>query len=369
MKTISLIAVRAIIARYLLLAIVLSAPSFACFSQEKENGIHIGIVYPLSTHGTFAGEYSNSFSLHAIAGLSREEKGFTWSGFANFIKEDAYGFQAAGFLNYIGGYAQGFKTAGFLNIYNSGLGFQNAGFANLAKSNVTGVQAAGFLNTAADMRGFQGAGFFNKAHRVRGAQAAGFINIADDVHGAQLGGFINIAKKVKGVQLAGFINIADSSDYPIGIINIVKNGEKSIGISTDDNLTTLVTFRSGGRKLYGIIGMGYNFENTKEVYALQSGLGARFFAGDKFRLNIQATVVHLENFKRGDFTKSSLSILPALRLHNKIELFAGPSINFVNTNSTEGRSLVDHFAWHDTTNKGHLHGLYVGYTGGIHWML
>jgi hypothetical protein len=353
----------------LLLVVMLSAYSFTCFSQDKENSVHIGLVYPLSTHGTSAREYSNVFSLHAIAGVSREETGFTASGFSNIIKGNAYGFQMAGFSNHVGGYAEGFLGAGFLNMYKSANGFQYSGFANLATGDVTGAQVSGFMNIAGDMHGFQGAGFFNKGRRVHGVQYGGFINIADDVKGAQLAGFINIAKKVKGVQFAGFINIADSSDYPIGIINLIKHGEKSIGISTDDNLTTLLSFRSGGRKLYGIIGIGYNFENSKEVFAVQTGFGAHVVSTRHFRLNTEATFVYLENFKKGEFEKYSLSILPAIKLTPRLEVFAGPSFNYVDTNSTEGKSLVDHYTWHDTNNEGQLRGIYVGYTGGVHWIL
>jgi hypothetical protein len=338
----------------------------AAMAKDKEHGVNVGLVYPLSTHGTQAGSYSNFFSLNAIAGVSREEKAFTMAGFSNIIREDAAGFQVAGFSNIIGGFADGFKAAGFINIYQSARGFQAAGFANLAKRDITGMQASGFINTVRDLNGFQAAGFINIADgNVYGTQAAGYINIAGDVRGSQLAGFINIAKKVKGVQVAGFINIADSSDYPIGIINIIKNGEKWLGVTTDDNLTTLLTFRSGGRKLYGIVGVGYNFENTKHVFAGQYGVGAHLLGTNTFRLNAEATVILLENFKRGEFTKFSLSVLPAVQL-GPLELFAGPSFNCVNTNTAEGRKLVDHYMWTDVNHSNRLNGLYIGYTAGLH---
>src|SRR5690606_22674579 len=132
------------------------------------------------------------------------------------------------------------------------------------------------------------AGFANfVVDSVTGSQFAGFINVAKDIKGTQFAGFINIARKVKGAQIAGFINIADSSDTPIGLLNIIKTGEKSIGVSVDDQLTTLVTFRSGGKILYGILGAGYNFENEKEQYAFEAGLGAHFFNGPRFRIHAE----------------------------------------------------------------------------------
>src|SRR5262249_49498222 len=135
------------------------------------------------------------------------------------------------------------------------------------------VQGSGFLNIARNVKGVQVAGYFNKACNVKGLQLAGYVNIADTVN-TQVSGFINIAKTAK-VQLSGFINIADSCDYPIGIINIVKKGEKSIGVSYDINNTTMLTFRSGGRVLYGIIGLGYNFNNRYEnLMTAEAGIGA-----------------------------------------------------------------------------------------------
>jgi hypothetical protein len=339
------------------------------FSQNKENAIHIGFVYPISNHGTQANEYTNVFSLHALAGLSHGEKGATIAGITNVITGDASGCQIAGISNHIGGFADGFKVAGLLNTYDRGRGFQLAGFANIAKSNVSGMQMAGFINTAHDRKGFQIAGFTNIAANVNGQQLAGFINTAEDVKGTQIAGFINVAKNVKGVQLAGFINIADSSDFPIGIINIIKTGEQTLGVSVDDNLTTLLAFRSGGKKMYGIIGLGQNLKNTKDIYSIQFGLGAHLISTNSFRLNTEATTVMLENFKKGSFTKYSLALLPAVKLSPRFEIFGGPALNLINTDTAEGKDLVNHYVWTHTSNHNHLSGVYVGYTAGIHMRL
>jgi hypothetical protein len=231
------------------------------------------------------------------------------------------------------------------------------------------MQLAGFLNTARDRKGFQLAGFSNIASNIKGQQLAGFINTAGDVKGSQIAGFINIAKKVTGVQLAGFINIADSSEYPIGIINIIKNGEQSIGVSTDDNLTTLLAFRSGGKKLYGIIGLGHNFKNTKDIYSIQFGLGAHLITTSRFRLNTELTSLMLENFKKGSFTKYSLALLPALTLGNRFEIFGGPTLNLINTDTKEGKDLVNNYIWDHTNRNDHLSGMYIGYTAGLHMRL
>ncbi|RZK38394.1 MAG: hypothetical protein EOO90_22440 [Pedobacter sp.] len=346
--------------------------------------MHFGLIYPLSTNGVHAPLDTNNLSIHLLAGVSAAEKGLTIAGFSNFVRYDAVGSQFAGFSNHIGGKADGAQFAGFANIYRKGNGIAFAGFANVA-GNVKGAQFAGFANVAKAVKGAQFAGFFNYAKAIDGPQFAGFMNIADrnvsesqisgfinkaeDVRGTQIAGFINIAKKVKGAQIAGFINVADSSDFPIGFINIVKNGEKSIGITTDETQTTMLSFRSGGRSLYGIIGIGYNFKNTDEVYAAELGLGAHFFSSNSFSLNTELVATTLESFKAGEYFKTSFRLMPSLKLFRTIGVFGGPNINFVTTNTHEGKSLYTRnlASWNNKWGNDY-NALYIGYTAGLHFI-
>ncbi|WP_423148329.1 hypothetical protein [Rubrolithibacter danxiaensis] len=396
-------------------AILLAAGLNVNAQNSIPDNIHIGIVYPISTHGNHAAADTNIFSLNLLGGVSSAEKGLTFSGLTNVILNNATGLQFAGISNHVGNRSEGFLFAGVANTYKEGNGMAFAGISNIASGKVEGAQFAGLLNTAADalaaqfagftnishnitgsqfggfanishdMTGSQFAGFINVAAKVKGSQFAGFSNIAGgkltgsqfsgflnkagDVAGSQFAGFINIAKNVKGAQLAGFINIADSSDSPVGLLNLIKHGEKSIGISTDDNLTTLVSFRSGGRSLYGILGAGYNFNNTEEVYAIEAGFGAHFFESRSFRLNTELAAVTLESFKTGEYFKGSLRLLPAVRLARYFELFGGPVFNYVNTNTGEGKSLTNHYfrTWTERP-EGSFQGLYIGYTGGFHFL-
>lgn len=265
--------------------------------------VNIGFVYPISTNGMQAKAYTNYFSLNVLAGLSGAETGVSLAGLSNIVLDSAAGIQIAGFSNHI-------------------------------------------------------------RNRASGVQLAGFANITGNSSGVQVAGFINIAKKVKGVQIAGFINIADSSDYPIAIFNFVRDGEKTIGVSTDETLTTLLTFRSGGRRLYGIAGLGYNHKGQRELAAWEAGLGAHLVSTTKFRLNVEVASVGLTDFKHGDGVKSSLRVLPVYRLGGHIELFAGPSFNYFQTKKGQGEDVVDHYMWSDR-NSHCFYGLFFGATGGI----
>lgn len=328
-------------------------------TEEKQSIGHIGLIYPLSTNGLQAPEYSNGFSIHAIAGVSGSERSFCASGVSNIIRHHARGAVLAGFSNHVGGNVEGVQAAGFLNT-NLGMvkGVQAAGFFNLA-GGIEGLQIAGFGNvTHKAKEGVQAAGFINVADSIH-SQAAGFVNVAKVVEGVQAAGFINVAREVKGVQISGFINIAEKSDFPIGIVNIIKNGEKAIGVTVDETATTLLTFRSGGRILYGIIGVGINPQDERTRYALEAGLGAHLPLAKSFRINAEAVHLGLTDFKKGNYAKASLRILPAYRFAQRVEVFGGPAISYAHFTRGKGEELVDHYLWSDKTSR-RMHGIYIG---------
>jgi len=349
--------------------------AFQTNAQEvKTTKAHFGFIYPLSTNGTHAPLDTNNLSIHLLAGVSSVEKGFSYAGLSNVVRNESYGVQIAGFSNHIGKQANGALFAGFLNTYRSAKGSQFAGFANLAQRNVEGAQFAGFINTTGgDMKGVQFAGFSNIARNISASQFAGFMNVAKDVNGSQFAGFINIAKKVKGAQVAGFINIAETSDSPIGIINIIKNGEKSIAATIDESQTSMLTFRSGGKNMYGIIGVGYNLKNKDEVYAFEAGLGAHFFKSKYFRLNMELTQTILESFEKGEYFKGTFRLLPAVKVAPWLEIFGGPSINFVSTNTVEGKALHPESddlvirTW-NRKNSDFKQSLHIGYQAGLQFV-
>jgi hypothetical protein len=222
---------------------------------------------------------------------------------------------------------------------------------------------AGFINVAKDVEGIQAAGFINKAKDVE-VQLAGFANVAHHVRGIQVAGFINVAKAVDGMQVSGFINIADSCDYPIGLINIMKKGEKAIGVSVDETQTVLVSFRSGGRVLYGIVGAGYNFKTNKSYYAQEAGIGAHLFTWRHFRINAEATTLVLTTFKEGVYLRSGVRIMPALTVGRRLEIFAGASFNEIHTTHHTHNEIIDNYIWSERSN-GHFNALYIGAMAGV----
>lgn len=283
----------------------------------SRNAADIGVVYPISSEGASSRHYTNTICLSLVYGISRNVSALALGGFGTIVKDSAHG-----------------------------------------------AQIAGFFNLAARVGGAQVAGFFNHASRMEGAQVAGFLNTATTVKGVQVAGFLNKATTVHGVQIAGLINIADSSDYPIGVLNFVRNGEKSIDLSVDETSTFLAAFRSGGRVLYGIAGIGYNGKDNHSLYALEAGIGAHIPVTPRFRLNVEATSLTMVNFKSGQYFKSSVGVFPAYRLGHHMEVFAGPTINWITWTKELGEGLGSAFLWSKTKGTD-FSGLSLGASGGI----
>lgn len=323
-------------------AVALSSMLFtansACAQRNDPAQANIGLIYPLSTNGTNAPRDTNNLSLNLLAGVSAGERGLSIAGVSNVIRGDAAVLQVAGLSNHIGKNANGLMIAGFINTYTQGKGTAIAGFTNIARNG-------------------------------SGTQVAGFLNKAGNVAGLQVAGFINVARRVKGAQI-GLINLADSAGTQLGIINLAKNNEKSIGISMDESESTLLSFRSGGNRFYGIVGLGGNFKNKKEKYAFQAGLGANLIREKAFSLKTELISSGLESFKGDEYYKSSFYLMPAFKITRSVEIFAGPSFNQVSTNNAEGRALIKNYITSWTRNAGNdFYGLYFGYTAGVRFSL
>lgn len=311
-----------------------------------------GLIYPISTNGAHAAEYSNAVSIQGLAGVSGEVRAAAVAGLANIVRRDAGGTVIAGLANLIDGNATGVQVAGVMN---------------RTSHDSKGAQVAGILNTSQNASGAQIAGIANISRgSVNGIQIAGLFNKASEVN-SQLAGLFNKATRIKGVQISGLLNIADSSDYPIGFINLIGNGEKSVGVSTDESLNTIAFFRSGGRVMYGIIGIGYNLSSSRHLYALQTGIGAHLLSsGHRFRLNVEASSLTLTDFKHGHAYRYSVTVLPELHLTDRLSVFLGPSANLI-LDYAHGSiaSVFPHYLWTTTGNSGHFIGGYVGATAGV----
>lgn len=318
--------------------------------ETKKSSVHISFFPPLSTHGTQASQYTNNFSFSVISGISRNENGFAFASVSNMIMNDARGVQFAGVFNYTG---------------NNARGLQFSGVTNIVRNNTTGLQFAGVMNLTQEMTGMQFAGVINKSEHVKGFQFAGVGNIAADVDGMQFGAVFNKARKVRGMQIGTILNIAEESDYPLGLINIIKNGDMGIGLTYSEAGSTVVSFRSGGRVLYGIVGIGFNHKAKKEKFVTEGGFGAHIPVVDWFRFNAELVGTSVTSFSDESVLHAGLRLLPSFKILPNLEIFGGPSLNYMTTNDPENHKdmFPKHNFWKKTKGD-RLSQLFLGYTVG-----
>lgn len=295
----------------------------AQMNQGKYVPFHFSFIPPLSSNGINASQYTNGASFSILAGMSANERNFTFASISNVIANEARGLQFAGISNYIGKQGQGVAFAGMTNI---------------TKGTYKGVQFAGLLNTS------------------------------KDITGLQFAGLLNIAGKVRGVQFAGLLNIAEESDCPIGLVNIVKRGEMGIALTYDILGNGIVSFRSGGKYTYGIIGFGYNHKlpgNNKTV--AEAGYGVHIPCYSWFQINNEFKVTSTATSDK-PFLNASYSLLPSFKIKKHYNIFGGASLNYSTTTEMDNQTLFpQNNLWKKHTDN-RLQQLFIGYLVGIQYI-
>lgn len=190
-------------------------------------------------------------------------------------------------FNLFGGQVNTINGFEFGSIYNQNfgnmIGAQIAGIGNITKGKVEGSQIAGISNITGAVKGVQIAGIMNKSKDISGFQLAGLTNLANDVKGVQISGIYNRAKKVKGFQL-GLINKADTveSGAVIGLINHVsKGGYRSLELHASDYQNFAITYKSGTKKVYSILSVGYS-DLPERLFSAGFGLGKLIMLGKSY---------------------------------------------------------------------------------------
>ncbi len=285
----------------------------------------ISLTPGLSTHGFFGSQVVNNFSVNIIGGSAAGVDGTELGGIFNVSQYDVQGAQFSGVLNVVGGNVSG---------------LQMSGAGNVVVHDFNGTQLAGLWNKVDTLRtGIQAAGGINFANESRGLQVAGAANVSQGRAGSQIAGAVNIADKVRGVQFAALLNIADSSDYPIGVLNFIKNGRKQLSLEVDDSRLLSFQFRSGGRVLYSLIGIGKYVDQPDFQYATTFGLGAQLLNRRKFGLATE--LVQRLNFDKKmhiqDAQRFSFSVIPSLHVTKHWHVYAAPS--FVYSEATASSTI------------------------------
>ncbi|OKS88633.1 peptidase associated/transthyretin-like domain-containing protein [Mucilaginibacter polytrichastri] len=327
----------------------------------------ISLTPGLSSHGMYNSQVIDHVSLNLLGGYTAGINGIEAGGVFNINRKNMQYVQLAGAFNLVGGNVSGLQAAGiYNNVYKSAFGVQLAGCANI-DSMARGLQVAGLINkTKGKNSGMQLAGLFNMAAETKGIQLAGLGNWSSGQTGSQISGLFNVGKKVKGFQLAMLINVADSSDYPVGLINLVKTGEKSIAVSTDELWFTHIDLRSGGRVLYGLVGTAFKF-NVRPAYALSLGIGAHIIHRSRFSLDGEYVNQQTFNMRKNLYQTNGLKLLPGYRFTKTLRVFAGPSIQEVHAGDASDADL-NGWVFSKRYNQDGITALHAGLTMGIQYV-
>jgi hypothetical protein len=372
----------------LLLFLLCALLSFTAFSQEKKfRPVQINFGFPLSTINVKkAKEYTNAFSINLLVGISKNERSLALAGISNVIANNATGLQIASVSNHIGNAGYGIEVAGVTNInkgiyngiqvggvYNysgSGNGIAVAGVANMSKGSYNGIQVSGVYNYSGSGNGIAVTGVANMSKGAyNGLQLSGVTNIAGDVKGLQFAGVMNIAKKVKGVQFATILNVAEESDFPIAFINIIKNGKMGVSLSYDNMNNTMLSFRSGGKYTYGILGVGYNNKvNDGSNIVAEAGYGIHIPITNWLEINneFKATSLGFSNDKV--CYNASYLLAPSFTFLNHFNVFGGANFNYLYSNYVNSDDLFPNKCLWEKDNSDNKQRMFIGYQIGLQYV-
>ena len=301
------------------------------------------------------GLVTNKLSLNIIAGYSANIDGYELGAIANIIRQEMNGVQISGIANVVGKDIHGVQASGIINTNLGNMdGIQLAGVINRVKGDIKGLQISGAVNTAAaksldsipyrDWNGqisgginlhggerinLQVGGVYNQANSVDGIQVSGAINIVrGTTNGLQISSLFNHTDKLRGIQV-GLINHSDTIEngFPIGLVNIIKNGYHKLEFSTDESFYVNAAYKTGGKSVYSFLKIG-----AGKYLNIAYGIGCTTNPKQNFSVNMDLSGSALFNTDSdydvfaGDLYRAQLSL--NFKLSKNISLSTGPSYNF-----------------------------------------
>ena len=157
------------------------------------------------------------------------------------------------------------------------------------------------------------------------------------------------------------------------MLNLIKNGKKSVGVTYNEIGSTIAAFRSGGKNTYGILGAGYNHRAKDDVYVILAGLGATIRCTSWLSIDNELTFESLNDFKGETETfRTGYTLLPAFsfgRLDRPyFEIFAGPGVYYQYSENLENIEIFPkHSLWkkHGASKRQQVH---IGYLLGARYV-
>jgi hypothetical protein len=344
-----------------------------------------------------------------IAGM--EMFGFQMASIANIAGANVSGLQFGGVFNMAGGNVNGGQASSVFNTaWGDVRGLQFGGLFNMAGGNIRGLQMAGIFDSAGgDVSGLQVSGIFGYAGgNFQGAQVsgiasythgdffglefAGMFNYAGESFRGVQAGLVNIAAAdMRGLQFGlynqgggdvqiGLVNISDNeSSFPIGIVNIVKDGILSPVLWYDSMNFANIGLKSGSKHIYTLVSAGTRSAGSKfgadrnrddSILVYRVGLGIEIplgpvfidfdvLTGNIFNNNISAEKRALSDAE-DRFDASSTQIVQirlslGFEIFDHVSAFVGVSYDYLNPLSNTSPNPANRprgvtFDWSDSKN-------------------
>lgn len=347
--------------------------------------LNLGLAPKLQTNDLFGanGEVDNALSVSlGVASLGRLDGfamalGANWNSDSirgvqtaiggNVVRGEVDGMQLAVGGNWASGPVGGMQLAVGVNVARQGgtLG-QLAVGANVSSTSMSGTQmavgsswvdgdfegyqaAVGLSMVRGKMSGVQMSVGMNWADSARGAQLS-LINMGGDVDGMQLG-LINVAGKMNGVQL-GLINVVKDleSGVPVGLLNIVSNGQFHVEAYGSDVNYANVALKVGSRYLYTtlVVGMG-STANARgpSHWTTGVGIGGHVPLSERFFFDVDVVTNNIHEWG-GAFDGNQLlhqaRLMAGFQLASRFAIIAGPTFNVMHTTDGEPVTSLSQFS-------------------------
>ena len=260
---------------------------------------------------------------------------------ASWITEAMRGAQVTVGVNHAGADAEGVQLAVGANLTGQRMtGLQTAVGFNYAGADLRGAQISVGANvTQEHVSGLQLTTGVNYGPAIQGAQI-GIVNIGGQVDGAQIG-LVNIAGGVKGAQI-GLVNVADDSSAPVGLLNVIKNGQHHLDLWSSDSAPVNLGVKLGGRHVYTVLTAGFEASDGKQRWLAGLGIGGHVPIADRFYLEPELITWHVNEgwtLTTDTNSLSSLRLIGGYRVHRDLSVFAGPTLNLLVTRVGDGEGF------------------------------
>src|SRR5690606_11967634 len=94
--------------------------------------------------------------------------------------------------------------------------------------------------------------------------------------------------------------------------------------------------RSGGRRLYGLVGLGYGLDNRPMPYGLETGLGVHLIRKRRVGLDMELVNQTVTDFKKVSRSHLGIRLLPQVGWGTHWGVMAGPTLNFADQTTKIG---------------------------------